>query len=172
MIDTDRIREIYDRKTRAMKAKPSFARATGTSTARVVDGFACTVASGPYQLALDLPHAEGGAGGGPSPGQVMRSGLAACLAVGYRLWGVRLDVPIDEVTVEMTCELDARGQLGIDGVPAGWQRVSWTVRVVSDAPEEDVRRVLDTAERVSPMLANLDRGIARQRTVEISPRLS
>jgi uncharacterized OsmC-like protein len=170
MTPMDRIGELYDRKTRAMAAKPSFARASGTSTARLADGFACTVTSGPYQIALDLPDAEGGAGGVPTPGQVMRSGVAACLAIGYRLWGLRLGVPLDEVTVEMTCELDARGQLGVLGVQAGWQKVAWTVRVVSEAPEEDVCRILDTADRVSPMLASLDRDIARQRTVEISPR--
>jgi len=169
---TDRIRDIYDRKTRAMKAKPSFARATGTSTADLADGFACTVTSGPHQIAVDLPEADGGAGGGPSPGQVMRSGVAACLAIGYRLWGVRLGVQLDAVTVDMTCELDARGQYGIEGVQVGWQKVAWTVRVVSDAPEEQVRRALDTADRLSPMLASLDRDIVRERVVEISPRKS
>ncbi|HKA91069.1 MAG TPA: OsmC family protein [Haliangiales bacterium] len=172
MFDAELVRHIYNRTLRALTAKPSFARGAGRSTARLVDGFACTVTSGPHQIALDLPDAEGGANGGPSPGQVMRCGLVACLAVGYRLWGIRLDVPLDEVTVEMTCELDARGQLGIDGVPPGWQRVSWTVRVVSDAPEEDVRRVLDHADRVSPMLATLDRDIVRERAVEISRRPS
>jgi len=168
----DRIRDIYERKTRAARAKPGFGRATGESTARLGAGFACTVTSSPHQLVLDLPEREGGAGAGPTPGQVMRSGLAACLAVGYRLWGIRLGVPLHEVTVEMTCELDARGQLGVDAVPPGWQRVSWTVRVVSDADDDDVRRVLDTADRVSPMLACLDRDIVRQRTVAIAPRRS
>jgi hypothetical protein len=68
----------------------------------------------------------------------------------------------------MTCELDARGQLGVDGVPVGWQKVSWTVHVVSDASDEDVRRALDTADRASPMLAHLDLSVVRQRTVVIS----
>jgi uncharacterized OsmC-like protein len=164
----DRIRDIYERKTRAMKAKPTFARASGTSTARLGDGFACTVTSGPRTIALDLPETEGGGGEGPTPGQVMRSGLAACLAIGYRIGAIRREVPLDEVTVEMTCELDARGQLGVDGVPPGWQRVAWAVRVASAAPEADVLRVLDTADRVSPMLAALDRAIVRERSVEIA----
>jgi len=164
------IREIYDRKMRVLKAKPSFAHASGTSTARLGDGLGCSVTSGSHQIEIDLPEAEGGADRGPTPGQVMRSGLAACLAMGYRLWGARLGIVLDEVTVEMTCELDARGQLGIDGSPPGWQRVSWAVRVVSDASEADVRRVLDTADRLSPMLACLDRDIVQRRTVVLSAR--
>jgi uncharacterized OsmC-like protein len=166
--DADRIRAMYDRKRRALTARPSLAWARGTSSARLGDGFACTVTSGPHDVAVDLPGSDGGSGVGPSPAQVMRSGLAACLAMGYRLWGIRLGVPLDEVTVEVTCELDARGQLGVDGVPAGWQRVSWAVLVATHASEDDVLRVLDEADRTSPMLANLDRDIVRRRTVTIS----
>jgi uncharacterized OsmC-like protein len=170
MSAAEHIREMYERRARAMRAKPSFARATGMSTARLGDGFACTVTSGVHELALDLPQSEGGAGGGPSPGQVMRSGLAACLAIGYRLWGFRLGVILDDVQVEVTCELDARGQLGVPGVAPGWNRVAWTVRLASDASEADLRRVLDAADRTSPMLANLDRGIALERTIAIARR--
>lgn len=171
MDDAARIRDLYERKTRAFAAKPSHARATGACTARVADGgFACTTTFGPHHLAIDLPESEGGASGGPSPGQVMRSGLAACLAVGYRLWGIRLGVALDEISVEMTCELDVRGQLGVEGVAPGWQRVSWAVHVVSDAPEDEVRRVVETADRVSPMLASLDRDIVRQRTLTVARR--
>lgn len=163
------IRDLYERKVRAMKARPGFARAAGTCTARLEDGFACAVTMGPYRMALDFPGSDGGGDGGPTPGQVMRGSLAACLAMGYRLWALRLGIVMDEVAVEMICELDARGQLGFDGVPVGWQRVAWSVRVVSDAPEEEVLAVLDRADRVSPMLANLDRAIVRERSVEIVP---
>jgi hypothetical protein len=35
------------------------------------------------------------------------------------------------------------------------------VRITSGAPEADVRRLVDTAERLSPMLANLSPAIRR-----------
>jgi uncharacterized OsmC-like protein len=101
----------------------------------------------------------------------MRAGVASCLAIGYRLWSARLDIPIDEVIVEMTCELDARGQMGVDQeVPPGWQKISYTVRIVSDAPEESVRRLVETADRLSPMLGSVDRAVERIRTLEIHRR--
>jgi uncharacterized OsmC-like protein len=102
----------------------------------------------------------------------MRAGLAACLAIGYRQWGIRLGVPLDAIDVELTCELDFRGQLGVDGVAPGWQRISWTVTVVTAAPEDEVRRVLDQAERVSPMMGSLSPAIARRRTLVITARAS
>ena len=35
----------------------------------------------------------GGEGTAPNPAQTMRAALVACLAIGYRNWGARLDVP-------------------------------------------------------------------------------
>ena len=87
--------------------------------------------------------------------------VAAALLVGYRMWGARLGVAIDEVQVDVLCELDARGQLGIEGVPIGWQRIVVDVCIGSPAPEADVRRVIETADRFSPMLANLSPAIER-----------
>jgi len=91
----------------------------------------------------------------------MRASLVACLAIGYRMWGARLGVAIDAVDVDVVCESDARGQLGIDGVPVGWQRIVMDVSIASRAPEADVRRVVETADRLSPMLANLSPAIER-----------
>ena len=62
---------------------------------------------------------------------MMRAGLVACLAMGYRMWGARLDVAIDDVEVDVMCESDVRGQLGIADVPIGWQRIVVDVRIAS-----------------------------------------
>ena len=62
----------------------------------------------------------------------------------------------------MTCEYDVRGQLGVaDDVSAGWQSVRFDVTIASDAPEETIRRVVETADRLSPMLANLALSVRR-----------
>ena len=91
-----------------------------------------------------------------------------CRAVGYRMWGARLGVAIDDVEVDVTCELDARGQLGIaDGVTPGWQRITFDIRITTTAPEADVRRVVDTADWLSPMLANLSPAIERVHNLRI-----
>ena len=92
---------------------------------------------------------------------MMRASIVACLAMGYRMWGARLGVAIDDVEVDVLCETDARGQLGIADVPVGWQRIVVDVRIASRASEADVRRVVETADRLSPMLANLSPAIER-----------
>ena len=81
--------------------------------------------------------------------------------MGYRQWGARLDVEIDQVEVDVLCETDVRGQMGIADVPVGWHRIMVDVCITSAALEADVRRVVETADRLSPLLANLSPAIER-----------
>jgi uncharacterized OsmC-like protein len=166
------MKELYDRKARAMQRRPAFGRGSGYARAYLVDGLTCDVELEDRTLRADQPAGEGGAGSGPHPGQLMRASLGACLAMGYRMWAARLDVPMDGVEVQVQAEFDARGQNGVaDDVAIGWQRVRFDVVVASAAPEADVRRVVETADRLSPMLANLDPRIERSfRLTVVLPR--
>ncbi len=102
---------------------------------------------------------------------MVRAGLGASLAIGYRLWGARLGVDVDAVEIDVVCESDTRGELGIaEGVSAGWQRILIDVRIRSAAPEAEVRRVVETADRLSPMLANLSPSIVRVHRLTVGPK--
>ena len=92
---------------------------------------------------------------------MMRAAVVACLAMGYQQWAARLDVAIDEIEIDVLCETDVRGQLGIADVPVGWQRMIVDVCIASRAPDADVQRVVETADRLSPLLANLSPAIER-----------
>jgi hypothetical protein len=92
----------------------------------------------------------------------MRASIGACLALGYQDWAARLGVPIDGVEVELACDYDVRGQLGLaDDVAVGWQRLRIEVTIASAAPVADVRRVVEVADRLSPMLANISPAVER-----------
>ncbi len=157
-----RLKDLFDRQRRVMLRRPSFGRASGQARVRMIGELTCSVEQGDWRTVVDLPIEEGGGASGPGPGQLMRAGLVACLAIGYRLWGARLGVDVDAVEIDVVCESDVRGQLGIaEEVPAGWQRIVIDVRIRSAAAEADVRRVVETADRLSPMLANLSPEIAR-----------
>jgi uncharacterized OsmC-like protein len=124
------------------------------------EGLACRVDHADRSEVVDLPAVDGGNGAGPQPDDLIRAGLGAALAQGYRLWAARLDVPISDIELEIVCEFDVRGQLGIsDDVAVGWQRLHVAVTVVSTAPEGEVRRVIDTANRRSSVLANLSASV-------------
>jgi uncharacterized OsmC-like protein len=165
------LKALFDRKARAMARRPVFGKGSGQARVRLGAGFACDVEHDGRTLLVDQPAAEGGGDAGPDPAELMRASLGASLAMGYRLWGARLGVAIDAVEVEVTCDYDARGQLGVsDDVAVGWQKVRFDVTIASAAPDEDVRRVVATADRLSPMLANLAPSVERAHRLSIVRR--
>jgi uncharacterized OsmC-like protein len=135
--------------------------------ARSSEGLAVDVETDSFVVRVDMPVARGGSGSAPPPGSIMRASIAACLVVGYKQWGSKLGVPIDDVEIEMTTEIDMRGQAGQTEVPPGWQRIRWHVRVTSEASSSDVERVLERTERLSPMLDTLHPRCERIRTFEV-----
>jgi len=156
------LKELYTRKAAAMTRRPAFARSSGEARVHLREGMACDVEMDDRTLRVDISTSEGGGGSGPHPGQLMRASLGACMAIGYRLWGARLDVPIEAVEVDVGCDYDARGQMGLgDDVAIGWERLRFVVTIVSPAPEAEVRRVVETADRLSPMLANISPAVRR-----------
>jgi uncharacterized OsmC-like protein len=100
--------------------------------------------------AVGIGEKSGGTNAGPSPG-VLGPALGSCLAVGSAMRAARLGVQIDTLEVRVEADYDSRGELDVsDSVPPGYTQVRYHVKVSSPAPEADVRRVIDTADRYSP----------------------
>jgi uncharacterized OsmC-like protein len=156
------LKDLYRRLARALGRRPALARRSGQATARVGATPICEVRDGEHLTHVDLPAHEGGDVAGPDPEQLLRASVCASLATGCAAWAVCLDVPVDSVVVELTCDYDTRGRLGLDpSIPAGWQRLCLQVTVVSDAPETSVRDLVAIAARRSPVLASLASGLVR-----------
>ena len=163
------LRQLYEQRTRVLQRHPSLAKASVQASVKLVSTAACEVRRADRVTRVDLPLDEGGTDSGPTPGDLMRASLGACMAMSYRSWAVRLGVDIRSVEVDVTCEFDARGQLGIaEDVAIGWERLFLEVRIVSADSPAAVRRVVDVADRLSPMLANLSPDIARAHALTIS----
>lgn len=163
-----KLKDLYDRMARALERRPSFGLGSGHARVELVGDVSCRVTQGGRALLVDLPPEDGGEGVGSYPGELMRASVGACLAIGYRVWGDRLGVPIDHVEVDLSCEYDVRGQLALAEVPPGWQRLVIDVRLTSAAPDEALRRIVAHADRVSPMLANLAPSIERVHRLTIA----
>lgn len=145
------LKELIERNVKAVSLRPAIGKHTGRTQVRLKPGLVCEVTDGQWTLTVGTGPASGGNNAGPSPGTLGRGALASCLAIGYASWAARLDVPIDDLTIEVEADYDVRGELGIsDAVPPGYTEVRYIVTVVSRAPEADVIRMIDTADRYSP----------------------
>lgn len=145
------VREAMERKVKAVTLRPSVGQSTARTHIRLKPGLACEVEEGRWTFTAGMSDKAGGTNAGPNPGVLGRAALGTCLALGYAMWAARFDVPIHDLTVDVEADYDARGELGVaDEVPPGYLQVRYRVHISSPAPEADVRRVVETADRYSP----------------------
>lgn len=168
MTDRERVKIAIERNVKAVGLRAGIGRGTAVTTARARSGLACEVEEGDFRMTVDMSEKYGGSGAGPNPGVLARASLASCLTIGYLMWAARLDVPIDALEVAVHADYDVRGELGVDpDVPPGYLRMRYVVTVESSAPDEEVLRVLDTADRHSSIRDDFARAIELEREVRL-----
>jgi uncharacterized OsmC-like protein len=145
----ERIKTAFERNGRAIELRAALGQKTAVTRVRLIDGLHVEAEEGRWKLACDASEKSGGTAAGPDPGFVVRAALGNCFAMGYVTWAAHLGVPIENVEVEIHADFDARGQHGAEGIPAGYSEVRYHVRIESPAPEADVRRVVEQADKAS-----------------------
>lgn len=165
----DRIREALERNVKAVSLRPTIGQGTARTRAVLHPGLDCTVTEGPYELKVGMTPKYGGTGAGPNPGVLGRGALASCLAVGYGIWAARLGLAFDALEVEVQADYDVRGELGVsDDVRPGYREMRYVVTIETTVPQEEVLRVLDTADRCSSYRDIFGNGVPLTREVRVN----
>lgn len=170
VLTTERVRAAFERRAQAVSARPAVGQGTAVTTVRVLDGLACEVEEGDWHFAVDMGEKGGGSGTGPNPGVLGRAALGSCVAMSIVRWAAHLDIPLTCVEVEVQADYDARGEYGVDETPPGYSEVRTIVTIESEAPEAEVCRLLDLAERHTPYVDVFRRAIPVKREVWIARR--
>jgi uncharacterized OsmC-like protein len=170
------ITAALERTERLLKRRPSAAlHPDAPCTARWVGGTR-VVARDPRgrEVATDLPTALGGGDADVSPGWLVRAGAANCMATCIALSATRAGIELDRLVVDVISRSDTRGLLGMtdeDGAPVfpGPRDFEMTVRIASrGASAEQLRTLVDSARRVSPVQAVIEQAAPVAIRVEIS----
>ena len=171
MAGTDDIRDALERNVRAVTLRPSVGRGTAVTRVKLRDGLTCDVTEGEWAFTASMTAKYGGANAGPNPGVLGRAALGTCLAIGYGMWAARMGIPIQALDVEVQADYDVAGELGADdAVRPGYLRMRYIVTVESDAPEEDVMRMIDMADRHSSWLDDIANPMDVRREVRLGAR--
>jgi putative redox protein len=112
------------------------AHATG-STSADAPKWRADLTSGNHRFVADEPVAGGGAGAGPSPFDLVLSGLAACTAMTLRMYAERQGWTVANIDV------DIRYDVVDDGDPS----IVRTITLPADLPDEQRDRLAEIAER-------------------------
>jgi uncharacterized OsmC-like protein len=165
---TGDIANSIERLERALASRPGFGIGTWRGVTTLTDGLRCTTEDGPWRIEADLTDRLGGSDSAPSPSALVRAALGSCVAMCYRLRAAKHGVPLASVRVTVETDSALAGMLQPDsGEAPGFRAIRYHVEVESTAPIDDVLRVIDEGDRLSPVLDDLSRANRAERTVEV-----
>lgn len=153
--------------TRAISGNPDAARAVfRASTISADDALSTESRVRTFTVRLDEPAELGGADTGPNPVEAVLAALGSCQAIVYRAYANALGLRIDRVEVDARGQLDVRGFLNLAPVAPGFERVTFTTRVVSPESAEKIAELARLVEAHCPVLDVLRRPVSVSGTVE------
>jgi uncharacterized OsmC-like protein len=88
----------------------------------------------------------GGTGTAPRPLRYFLAGFAFCLQAQYVRNAIRMGIELDELAVDVESEIDRRGGLGFRDEPADFESIGYTTTLRTDAPDAEVRELVERAE--------------------------
>lgn len=165
MAGPDILRKAYQRNQKALKLRPSLGKKTVSTKVRLYNGTTCEVEHKHWKFKVDIGIDEGGNDAGPGPGILERGALGSCMAIGYSQQAALMNVPIDHLEIEVESDFDARGMLAIDDRPPGFEALRIKVYIESPASKEEVQKVIEKAEKHSPVLDDFKRAIPVKREI-------
>ena len=109
------------------------------------------IVAGRHRLVSDEPPEREGGDDGPTPLQLVLSGLCACETVTMKRTADKLRMRVDGFQIEADGVIDVRGRKGTADVPAHFLRVDVRARVRTSESEERVERLRELVERHCPV---------------------
>jgi uncharacterized OsmC-like protein len=137
-------RKALERAHRVFLDKPPAARKPNTmATAVWRDGLRCEIAGpGSEKAITDMAESMGGRGAGSNPGWLLRASMASCAATAIAMRAAMLGIELRFLKVTVESESDARGLVGIAGIPTALDGIRMTIKIGADNISEPQLREL------------------------------
>ena len=138
------------------KETPGAALITLKARGRVGDDVTCKVETGKALVAAGLHPATGGDGFAACSGDMLLEALVACAGVTLSAVATALAIPLRDAHVSAEGDLDFRGTLGVaKDAPVGFQKIRLRFELDTDAPDEQVAKLVQLTERYCVVLQTL-----------------
>lgn len=123
----------------------------------------CSIDIGRAVYAAEAHRGVGGPGTGACSGDLLLGALAACAQITCQMVAAAMGVPVRNVEVVVSGELDLRGTLGISrDVPIGFERINCRYEI--DAPEA-------LPEQIAALRERTERYCVVFQTLSVPPRV-
>ena len=164
------IAAAIERLEAAVDRRSGFGVGTSRSVTTSTDALRCRTHEGPWSIDADLPGTLGGDGSASTPGVLLRAALGSCMAMSYRLRAAKHGIEIAAIQVTVEADSELAGMLSCDApAPPGYAEIRYHVEIESPAPADQVTRIIDEGDRLSPLLDVFTRTNTMRRTTTIRP---
>jgi uncharacterized OsmC-like protein len=112
-----------------------------------------TIHTQEFTLHGDEPEQILGERTAPNAVEFLLGALGSCLSVGYAANAAAMGIELDDLRFEMEGDVDLRGFLGIsEDVRPGYESITCTVYIDSDASEDELEELREHVEATSPLV--------------------
>lgn len=147
-MNADQLRSLQAPLKERYREEPAAALITLRASGRLGDELTCSVETGRALVAAGLHPATGGSGLHACSGDLLLQALVACAGVTLNAVATALDIPLRGGRVLAEGDLDFRGTLGVSKeVPVGFERIRLQFELETDAPADQIERLLRLTER-------------------------
>jgi uncharacterized OsmC-like protein len=135
---------------------PQAALITLRGQGRIGEGIACRLDTGRALIEAGLHPATGGSGHQACSGDMLLEALVACAGVTLKAVATALGVNLRDASIFAEGDLDFRGTLGVaKDAPVGFREIRLRFNLVTDAPPEQKKRLIELTERYCVVLQTL-----------------
>ena len=113
----------------------------------------------PFEFMSDEPHELCGTNTAPNPQELLLGALNACMTVGYVAGASLMGVELESLRIESEGNIDLRGFLGFEQVPAGYDEIRYTIRLKGNGTPEQMKKIHEMVVATSPNRFNLSKPI-------------
>lgn len=136
----------------------------GTHSRTTIDGFFGAGAEQHHKAAYvadaDHPEVLTGSDNAPTPVEYILHGLAACLTAGIGNIAAARGIALTHVESRLEGDIDLRGLLGLsDEIRNGYERIRVSFRIAGDAPEAQLRQVVEQSRARSAVFDVVTNGV-------------
>lgn len=113
-----------------------------------------------FEIKTDEPEPLGGKDSGIDPIELLLGSVASCISIGFATQAAKRGIDLKDFSIETEGDIDVRGYFGLDGARPGFNNIRYKIKVDSDAPEKELKKILEIAEATSPMFDNISNGVS------------
>lgn len=160
-MDASELKKIQTPLKEKYRSSPEAALITLKATGKVGENISCKVDTGRALIEAGLHPATGGSGIQACSGDLLLEALVACAGVTLSAVATAIGIDINEGIIRAEGDLDFRGTLGVSKeVPVGFAAIRLYFALQTNAPEEQVKTLINLTERYCVVLQTISKGVA------------